>query len=333
MIPDYLTFMRFQDRKIIPFFFLIVFLLLGLFWKNVGYEFVAHDAAFISGILAIVLFHFTYELRAYWAYKCVVKNIDFSWFAEKKLWRYETILAHPAIASLLAGLVFWLMAKACFLFSPPGDALAVLCLVSPLFLYSVFRLLRTSYIKQLASTSVEKVKYKHLYRYLAFYLFLSVCLSLLTIAPLKHHPEFNLAGGFFSAPLMVAMLVLCAIVLVVNLVFVRLSRRYIFLGRLFLQEIDFYFSAALPTLAQREMPFWLRMALLVVVEAVWIMLVSMLLALVGGQIAFEVYFLLCWLPCLAYSYLHIYALWHSDFLMACDMYLRWGEINKQSSLW
>lgn len=333
MIPDYLTFIRFQDRKIIPFFFFIVFILLGFYWKNAGYTFTARDAGFISGILVIVLFTFIYELKAYWAYKCVVKNIDFSCFAGKQAGRKELLLTHPAITSLLFGLVFWAAATVCFLFTSPVYALACLGAISPLFLYFVFRFIRASYIKQVGSASVEQVRYKHLYRYVASYLLLSVCLNMLTVSPLKYHADFSLQEGFFSAPLMVAMLVLCAIVLVMNLLFVRLSRRYIFLGRLFLNEIDFYFSPSLPGRALLEMPFWLRMVLLLVVEVVWILLVSMLLSLPAWPVVFEMYFLLCLLPCLAYSYLHIYRLWHGDFLMACDMYFRWGEINKQMSLW
>ncbi|EGK39904.1 hypothetical protein SFK227_0627 [Shigella flexneri K-227] len=60
----------------------------------------------------------------------------------------------------------------------------------------------------------------------------------------------------------------------------------------------------------------------------WITLVSVLATLVEWRIWFEAYFLLCYVPCLIYYFFHCRFLWHNDFMMACDMYFRWGHFNK-----
>jgi len=333
VIPDYLTFIRYQDKKILPLLCGILYLLLGLYWKNAAFNLTSQDAIIISAILALVMFHFIWELKAYWAYKCVVKNIDLSYFIGKKAGRIAQAMSRPAVASLLSGTLFWLVTQAALLFFRPAQVLPLLATLSPLFLYIAFRFIRSSYIKQIGQEVNESLKFKHLHRYVARYLLISLCVSLLTIVPLKHQPEFSLEKGLFFAPLMVAMLVLCAIVLTMNLLFARLSRRYIFLGRLFIREIDFYFASPLPWVINTGTPFWLRVCSLLVIEVLWIALTSLLLDLSGQVIFFEAYFLLCLLPCLAFSFLHIYRLWHNDFMMACDMCFRWEEINKQSQLW
>lgn len=333
MIPDYLTFIRHQDRKILLLLCAIIYLLLGLYWKNAAFNLTSQDAMITSAILALVMFHFIWELKAYWAYKCVIKNIDLSFFIGKKAGRLERALSRPAIASLLSGTLFWLITQAALLFFTPQRVLPFLAALSPLFLFGVFRCIRSSYIKLIGQEANETVRFKHLHRYVARYLLISLGVSLLTIVPLKNQPEFSLEQGVFFAPLMVAMLLLCAIVLAMNLFFVRLSRRYIFLGRLFMREIDFYFASSLPRFINTGTPFWLRLLSLLVIEALWIAVISLLLDFSGVAIFFEAYFLLCLLPCLAFSFLHIYRLWHNDFLMACDMCFRWDEINKQSQLW
>lgn len=333
MIPDYQSFIRHQDKKILPLLCGIIYLLLGLYWKNAAFNLTPQDATITSAILALVMFHFIWELKAYWAYKCVVKNIDLSYFIGKKAGRIERVVSRPVVASLLGGTLFWLVSQAALLFFMPAQVLPILAALSPLFLYIAFRFIRNSYIKQIGQKANETLKFKHLHRYVARYLVISLCVSLLTIVPLKHQPEFSLENGLFFAPLMVAMLVLCAIVLAMNLLFVRLSRRYIFLGRLFMREIDFYFASPLSRFINMATPFWLRICSLLVIEMVWIAATSLLLDLSGRAILFEAYFLLCLLPCLAFSFLHIVRLWHNDFLMACDMCFRWEEINKQSQLW
>ncbi|RCQ41705.1 hypothetical protein APT10_10605, partial [Escherichia coli] len=50
--------------------------------------------------------------------------------------------------------------------------------------------------------------------------------------------------------------------------------------------------------------------------------------LVEWRIWFEAYFLLCYVPCLIYYFFYCRFLWHNDFMMACDMYFRWGHFNK-----
>ncbi|MEJ8323832.1 hypothetical protein WKI40_11850 [Kosakonia sacchari] len=333
MIPDYLKFIRTQDKKILPFLFLVVFIMIGFYWKNNGYKFNQSDTYYLSGIVGILLFSSIYELKAFWAYKCVTKAIDFTFFSGKRLGRVEKWCSHPSIVSILFIAILGLFIQICFLFHSSLYALIPLLMISPICIYGVFRILRTSYIKQVATAAVDKVKYKHLYLYIFSYLLPGVILNLLTISPLKREADFSLQAGVFSSRLVVAMFILCCIVLMMNMLFTRLSKRYIFLGRLFLKEIDFYFSVSLPWPAFYDKPFWLRIILLMIIEFVWIILVSLLLAWSGLQLWFEIYFLICFLPCIGFNYLHIYALWHRDFLMACDMYFRWGAIEKQTHLW
>ena len=72
----------------------------------------------------------------------------------------------------------------------------------------------------------------------------------------------------------------------------------------------------------------LRLFILLVIEMMWITLVSVLATLVEWRIWFEAYFLLCYVPCLIYYFFHCRFLWHNDFMMACDMDFRWGHFNK-----
>jgi len=333
VIPDYLKFIRVQDKKILPFLFVVVFIMIGFYWKNNGYKFNQSDVYYLSGIVSILLFNSIYELKAFWAYKCVTKAMDFTFFTGKKPGRIEKWFSHPFVVSIFFAAVFGLFIKGGFLLYPSMCVMIPLLAISPIFIYAVFRVLRTSYIKQVASAEVEKVKYKHLYRYIVAYVILGLALNLLTISPLKHDADFSLQAGVFSAEAIVAMFILCCIVLMMNLLFTRLSKRYIFLGRLFLKEIDFYFSVSLPWPAFYAKPFWWRLILLLFIEFVWIILASMMLAWSGWQLWFEIYFLICFLPCIGFNYLHTYALWHRDFMMACDMYFRWGTIDKQIHLW
>lgn len=99
MIPDYLKFIRVQDKKILPFLFVVVFIMIGFYWKNNGYKFNQSDVYYLSGIVSILLFNSVYELKAFWAYKCVTKAMDFTFFTGKKLGRKEKWFSHPFIAS------------------------------------------------------------------------------------------------------------------------------------------------------------------------------------------------------------------------------------------
>ncbi|EOU3408935.1 hypothetical protein ACNVK6_004856, partial [Enterobacter hormaechei] len=80
-------------------------------------------------------------------------------------------------------------------------------------------------------------------------------------------------------------------------------------------------------------PLWLRLVMLLCVEFAWSAIVGLLLTLLGWKVWFEVYFLLSYLPCLAYYALHTWWKWHNDFMMSSDMYLRWAEIDKENPLW
>ncbi|MCH6427364.1 hypothetical protein MMN56_06705, partial [Escherichia coli] len=50
--------------------------------------------------------------------------------------------------------------------------------------------------------------------------------------------------------------------------------------------------------------------------------------LISGTCSHLPYFLLCYVPCLIYYFFYCRFLWHNDFMMACDMYFRWGHFNK-----
>ena len=59
------------------------------------------------------------------------------------------------------------------------------------------------------------------------------------------------------------------------------------------------------------------------------MCVSTVLSFLQWSVIFEVYFILCFLPCLAYYFLQTYWHWHTELMMACDMYFRYEEIKKR----
>ncbi|KFK94359.1 MULTISPECIES: hypothetical protein [unclassified Serratia (in: enterobacteria)] len=331
MIPNYLTFIRFQDRRTVPFFYLLLFIVLGFYWRNNGYSVTHHDAWLISAILAITLFNIIYDLKAYWAYSYVIGRVDIDRFSGKTCLKFEAFLSRPIVISTMSVLVFWLIVKLSLLL--PSALYSVLCLflISPLFIYCVYRSVRPIYIKQVINAVPSVVKYSSLYRYVSDYILLSTAINLLSISPLKTNPDFSLSNGFFSAKLMIAMLILCAIVLAVNLIFVYLSKRYIFLGRMFLKEVDFNFSPALPFNSLYRIPFMVRMLFLSVIQFGWIAFVSIILALLNLAVPFEVYFSFCLLPLMGYCFLHVYWHWHNEFLMSCDMCFRYEEFKKRET--
>lgn len=304
MIPDYLTFIRFQDKRNLIYIYAIGLILIGFYWKNAGFTFPSEDIGVVSGILALVLYNFIFDLKAYWAYKCVTKNIDFSWFKKKQNHKIELFLI------------------------PSLYALFLISLLGPLVIFLLFRMIRTSYVKQVAISVAKKVKYKSLTRYVLLSVCISTVVNLLTISPLRNSDSFVTEGQWLTFKSIIALLILCGVVLAINLFFLRFSKRYAFLGRLFLQEIDLFFSSenALSTFFAK--PLWLRLFILLVIEVMWITLVSVLATLVEWRIWFEAYFLLCYVPCLIYYFFYCRFLWHNDFMMACDMYFRWGHFNK-----
>lgn len=333
MIPDCLAYFRYQDKRFIPYLYAITFLLLGFYWKNNGYTLFQKDAVGLSIVLSLIVFNFIYEVKGYWAYKCVVKKIDSSSLHGRLSSSCHATLVHPVVANVLCWIIFYLIVTLFLQYVSPDYALSGIALVSPALMYLMFRFARFYSVKQMKQAVVDKVKYRHLHHYVGFNLVLTFLMSTVIVGPLRSHKDFSLAEGLFSARLMIAMLILCAIVLAINVIFICPSRRYAFLGRLFLKEIDFSFSGSIPLRALYEMALWAKLTTLLVVESLWIVTISAVVSQMGWPIYFEVYYILCILPSMMYYYLHIYWRWHNDYMMACDMYLRWGEIDKQTSLW
>ena len=63
MIPDYLTFIRFQDKRNLIYIYDIGLILIGFYWKNAGFTFPSEDIGVVSGILALVLYNFIFDLK------------------------------------------------------------------------------------------------------------------------------------------------------------------------------------------------------------------------------------------------------------------------------
>ena len=232
-----------------------------------------------------------------------------------------------------AALLFCGLTWALFSLASPGLALAAVAIVAPLLIWGIFALLRPVYIRQVIVSARDTIKYKRLTGYLAVAVVMSVMMNLLTIAPLGRRAEFDFYGHYFTLKAIITMLILCAVVLAINLLFLRFTKRYIFLGHLFLNEIDLYFSQAIPWRSLYAKPLWLRLAILLVIQFAWLVLVALVVTLAGRALCFEAYFLLCYAPCLAYYVLHAWWKWHNDFMMSCDMCLRWDEIKRQNALW
>lgn len=327
MIPDYLTFIRFQDKRSLIFIYGVSLILLGFYWKNAGFTFPARDIVVVSGIFALVLYNFIADLKAYWAYKCVTRNIDFSWFKNKQNRKSEVILTQPFVVSFLSLLLFSALGWGCYQLMPPVYALMMLAVLAPLVIFLLFRPIRNSYVKQVAISVAKKVKFKNLTRYVLLSVSVSTAINLLTISPLRYSDSFAFHGQWLSFPAVIAMGILCAVVLAINLLFLRFTKRYVFLGRLFLQEVDLLFSTGitLPTFFAQS--YWLRLSTLLIIEVIWITLVAIAATLIEGEIGFEAYFLICYIPCLIYYFLHCRNQWHNDFMMACDMYFRWDRLK------
>ena len=328
MIPDYLTFIRFQDKRSLIFIYMISFILLGFYWKNASFVFSPQDLGIVSGIVALVFYNFIVDLKAYWAYKCVIKNIDFSWFKGKKNRKSEVILTQPLVAGILALLLISAIGLGLNQLMSPVYAPILLAILAPMVSFLLYQAIRNSYVKQVAISVVKKVKFKNLSCYVLLSVVVSMVINLLTLSPLRNNATFALDGQWLTFKTMIAFCLLCAVVLAINLLFLRFNKRYVFLGRLFLQEIDLLFSAGVVLPAFFAKPLWLRLLILQVIEMVWIVLVSVAATLVGCRVWFEVYFLICYMPCLIYYFLHCRFRWHHDFMMACDMYFRWDHLKK-----
>lgn len=333
MIPDYLTFIRFQDKRNLLFITIVTLILMGFYWKNAGFSFTQQDAWLASGIFALILYSFIADLKAFWAYKCVVKNVDLSVFLRKENKPVNAMIVEPVMVLAIATLVFAGIIALMLTLAQPGIVLLTLTIVAPLIVWGMFAAMRSIYIRQVIASARDKGKYKRLSHYVAIAVVMSVVMNLLTISPLRNSEQFDRYGRYFTLESIITMLVLCAVVLAINLLFLRFTKRYIFLGHLFLNEIDLFFSPTIPWRSLSGKPLWLRLVMLVGVEFVWSAVVGLLLTLLGWKVWFEVYFLLSYLPCLAYYTLHAWWKWHNDFMMSSDMYLRWAEIDKENALW
>ena len=333
MIPDYLTFIRFQDKRNLLFFYVVTFILLGFYWKNAGFSFSRQEALLGSGIFALIFYSAIADLRAFWAYKCVVKNVDLSLFLEQDKPKANAAIFNPFVALAAAVLIFGAITALLLVLIPPGVALPILTFVAPLLIWAMFAALRNVYIRQVIASPRDKAKYKRLSQYVAIAVVMCTAMNVLTISPLRNSEQFDLYGRYFTPEAIITLLVLCAVVLAINLLFLRFTRRYVFLGHLFLNEVDLFFSPAVPWRSLFEKPLWFRLVMLTGVELAWCAVVGLLLTLSGWKVWFEVYFLLCYLPCLFYYTLHAWWKWHNDFMMSSDMYLRWAEISREDTPW
>ncbi|MGD8106525.1 hypothetical protein ACQE32_07645 [Pantoea sp. FN0302] len=333
MIPDYAVFIRYQDRRLIPFVYFILLMLLGFLWKNNACSLTQQEAGAVSAILAIVLFHLIYDLKAYWMYKGAIKNVDLTCFNGKTPSRTERFLSRPLVACAFSALACWLLVKGGFALL--GDRYAVLGLYSllPLLVYWMFRGVRSVYIRQLANFTPQKAQHRRLYHYVSYFMLINSALNMLTVSPLKNNPDFSLNHGWQSPTLMVAMFILCLVVLTLSLLFARLSKKYIFLGKLLMQEIDFSFSTAVPCAALQAKPLAVRVTVFAALQLLWIIFINALLAWLAWSLPFSLYFFVCYLPASGCYFLHLYWRWHTDYLTACDMYLRCIEIDKRATLW
>lgn len=333
MIPDYLTFIRYQDKRLLPFIYLTFFVVWGLFWKNSAYSLTPQHAGSLSAILAIVLFYLIYDLKAYWMYRGAIKNVDLSCFSGKKLSATESFLARPLVTCAVSALVCWTIVYWGLALAESCYAILALYSLLPLLVYLIYRGVRSVYIRQLAHITRQKIRHRTLYHYLSGFMLMNSALNVLTVSPLENHPDFPLHHGWASLKLTVAMFILCMVVLAISLLFARLSKKSAFLGKLFLREIDFSFSTTMPCAALQAKPLAVRLVFFALLQMLWIAFINALLALLAWCLPFSLYFLVCYLPASFCYLLHLYWQWHTDFLTACDMYLRCSEIDKRASLW
>lgn len=328
MIPDYLTFIRRQDRSLLPYLYFLTTLLIAFYVKNRGYLLTVEDAFPVSAIFSLTMFSFVYELKGYWAYKYAIRNINFSWLQGKSYSRFEIILWQPLVATTCCLLSCYLVVTGFLLFFSTIVAMFCIAIFVPMIIYIMCWMARNCYVKQLQQATIYTLKYRNLHHYTCLNVTVTVLTSFADISPLIADDDFSLADGFFSPRLMVAMLILCSLILLVNLSFAHPSRRYTFLGRLLQKEFDVNLVNTMILPGINSKPLWLRLVIFFTLQVFWIVTVSLLLKLLGWEIYFYAYFILCMIPAIGYFYLHVYWKWHEDYMTACDMYLRCGENNK-----
>ena len=280
----------------------MTFILLGFYWK-MPVSLSRQDARVASGIFALIGYSFIADLKAFWAYKCVVKNVDLSVFVGKESPKTNSVIFEPFVVLAVSILIFAGITGLFLALTTPYHAADHGFRGTADYL-GIFAALRHVYIQQVVASARDKAKYTQLSQYVAVAVVISVVMNLLTISPLRNSAQFDLYGRYFTLTAIITMVVLCVVVLGINLLFLRFTRRYVFLGHLFLNEIDLYFSPSIPWRTLSEKPLWLRLVMLVGVECVWSAVIGVLLTLSGWQVWFEVYFLLCYLPCLVYYTLH-----------------------------
>lgn len=98
---------------------------------------------------------------------------------------------------------------------PSLYALFLISLLGPLVIFLLFRMIRTSYVKQVAISVAKKVKYKSLTRYVLLW-----CASqrLLTCLLSAHcNDSFVTEGQWLTFKSIIALLILCGVVLAINL--------------------------------------------------------------------------------------------------------------------
>lgn len=328
MIPDYSKFTRYQDKRVIIYLYLLTVFLLFLFWKNNGYILLPSNILSLSIILALIVFSFIYELKNYWGYKCVMQHIDFSCFQGKTISSHEAFLWHPAVVTFACFVMFYLLITGCLSFMSSVHALFCIAFITPFTIYLAFNFARYSYVKRMKELTVQKVVWRNLHHYVCFNLFITFLMNSLIVSPLANQDDFSLADGFFSARLIIAMFILCVIVLFLDMIFIRPSKRYIFLGRLFLREFDFHLSKSIPWPWLYNKAIWLRLFLVLIIQFFWIISLNVILAFSGFKICFVIYFLSSSLPSFFYFYFHAYWHWHNDYIIACDMYFRCDRIQR-----
>ncbi|MCV5168866.1 hypothetical protein OFC04_25455, partial [Escherichia coli] len=102
---------------------------------------------------------------------------------------------------------------------PSLYALFLISLLGPLVIFLLFRMIRTSYVKQVAISVAKKVKYKSLTRYVLLSVCISTVVNLLTISPLRNSDSFVTEGQWLTFKSIIALLILCGVVLAINLFF------------------------------------------------------------------------------------------------------------------
>lgn len=325
MIPNFFTFIRAQDKKLIAKIYLTALIFMFLLWKNNGYSFSENYLVLISVAFSLAFYPLLQDVKPYWIYCVSIKKVDVRNVTSPGLSSLQKWLSRPFILSLLSACLCIVIFKLSMIFLGPMYASLCAFILCPLVLYLSLRFCRLMGLKQILVESYDILNAKTLYRLVAQSVIVTLTINLLMISPLKNRDEFLLSRGFNSIDLMVAMFILCAIVLLINLFFSRSPKKYVFLGKLFMKEMDDSILKRIPLTGWRDTPFAVRIFLVLIVQFFWIVILSLLLALAPFNLCFELYFIACYLPSIVYYFFHLYWFWLNEFVMACDMSMRYQE--------